>query len=97
MGLNYNPASNVAVPLLLPGSENAQTVGFDDAEHLYIPSYLDDTVVPPAYIEPSANLTRWYICETNAGYDYVTLAWLMGDGTPENPSCVKVDVKREFI
>lgn len=93
--INYNIGSNIAVPLLFPGNENAQTVGFTADDKLYIPSYLNDTTEPPTPINPPANLTRWYVCETNpTGYTYVTLSWKLGQGKPENPSCVKVGVKR---
>lgn len=94
----YNPASNVALPLFFPGSENAQTIGFTDDNIMYVPEYIDDTVTPPTYLDPPANLTRWYVCETNnEGYDYITLAWLLGSGTPENPSCVPANVVRTFV
>ncbi len=97
MFMNYNPGSNIAVPMFSPASENAQIVGFNGDNNMYIPSAGDDTVVPPN-ITARANLTRWYVCETNVGYNYTTLAWLLGgDAVPENPSCVKVDVKRVFV
>jgi hypothetical protein len=97
MLMNYNPSSNIAVPMFSPTSENAQIVGFNGDNNMYIPAIGDDTVVPQN-ATARANLTRWYVCETNVRYRYTTLAWLLGnDSVPENPSCVKVDVKRVFV
>ena len=94
LSLSYNPSSNVAIPLLEP-SESGQTVAFKDDDLMGITQYLDDTVTPPAYNVKT--LYRWYICQTNAGYAYTTAAWVLGDGVPQNPSCVKADIKRVFI
>ena len=91
--LSYNPSSNVAVPLFTP-SESGLEVSFKSDNYLGIPTFLDDTVSPPAYKEGVDY--RWYICETNAGYVYTTLAWVLGKGKPQNPSCVKADIKRVF-
>jgi hypothetical protein len=93
MELSYNPSSNVAIPLFTP-SESGTEVAFKSDDLMGIPGYLDDTVSPPVY--NSETLYRWYICLTNAGYTYTTAAWAMGDTTPENPSCVKADIKRVF-
>lgn len=93
MSLSYNPSSNVAVPLFEP-SDSGTEVAFKDDDLMGIPGFLDDTVSPPAY--NATTYYRWYICETNAGYDYTTAAWVMGDTTPQNPSCVKADIKRVF-
>lgn len=98
MALSYNPASNVAIPLFGP-SASGTTVAFTDngtqANLMAIPSYIDDTVVPTTY--NATNNYRWVICQTNAGYQYTTAAWVMGDTAPENPSCVKADIKRVFF
>jgi hypothetical protein len=97
MLMNYNPGSNVAVPMFFPNSDNAQIIGFDSNNNMYIPTTEDDTVVPSNNVVQT-NLTRWYVCETNVGYQYTTLAWLLGSGSvPDNPSCVKVDVRRVFV
>lgn len=93
MSLEYNPTSNVAVPEFTP-SVSGTEVAFNSDNLMGIPGSLDDTVVPPAY--KSALYFRWYICETNVGYAYTTAAWVMGDTTPQNPSCVKADIKRVF-
>ena len=95
MQLSYNPTSNVAVPLFEPGY-GVTYVGFDRSNKMYIQGYIDDTVTPPS-VNTSKNYNRWYICQTYAGYSYTTLAWVMGSHSPENPSCVKVDVVREFV
>lgn len=85
--------SNVAVPLFTPGL-GSTSVGFDSENRLFVFSYIDDTVSPPEY--KVQGFYRWYVCLTNAGYTYTTLAWVVGPHSPENPSCVKVEVKRVF-
>lgn len=102
-GLNYSESmrfsiddsSNVAHPQFYPDNE-ATWVAFDDNNLMTIFSYLDDTVTPPAYTNGTA-LYRWYLCRTYWGYDYTTLNWVLGAGQPQNPSCVKADVKRVFV
>lgn len=96
MVFSYSPATNLAHPQLF-GSYDGQLVGFNAKDELYVPVYLDDTVTPPTD-STQRNLTRWYICETNiSGYVYPTLNWLLGNGKPENPSCVKTEVIRQFL
>jgi hypothetical protein len=96
LGLTYNDVSNVAVPEFTPGFDSATFVAFDHENRLNIQSYIDDRVVPVEYGEVKAYY-RWYICQTYVGYSYTTLAWVMGDHSPENPSCVKVEVVRVFV
>jgi hypothetical protein len=97
LGLSFDPTTNVALPLLWPGDSSATTMAFDSNNLLNIQGYVDDTVDPIV----AGNYTayyRWYSCHTYyAGYQYVTLAWKVGEGEPQNPSCIKVDVKRVFI
>ncbi|KAF2734891.1 hypothetical protein EJ04DRAFT_397062, partial [Polyplosphaeria fusca] len=92
--------SNVAVPLFQPGDSGIQYIKFDDCGEMLIEVYVDDTTNPPfAYVDPPRELRNWLVCETNAGYKYQTLAWLVGDprfATPQNPTCQKVEVRREF-
>lgn len=96
MSLSYYPTSNVAVPLFTPGYDST-TVSFLGDE-LYIPRLgYDDTQIPVNAPAESENFNRWYVCQTYAGYLYTTLAWVVGPGTPQNPSCQKVDVVRVFI
>lgn len=38
-----------------------------------------------------------YICDTYYGYRYTTLAWVLGNAPPQNPTCCAVDVVRQFI
>jgi hypothetical protein len=94
MQLSYNPTSNVAVPLFEP-SYSGTAVGFDSSNKMYIQGFIDDTVTPPA-VNVVKSYYRWYVCQTYVGYAYTTLAWVMGIHSPENPSCVKVDVVRVF-
>ncbi|KAL2060738.1 hypothetical protein VTL71DRAFT_9379 [Oculimacula yallundae] len=93
--LTPSPTSNVAVPLFFPGDQGFANYGFDKKNKLFVAGYLDNTVSPPVY--KSQAYYRWYVCLTNAGYTYTTLAWTVGSAAPENPSCQKVDVKRVFI
>jgi hypothetical protein len=89
MALSYNPTSNVAIPLLMP-AESGTLVAFL-GDQLVIPGFLDDSVSPP--VSGTKAYARWEACLTNAGYEYNTLAWVMGDGEPQNPTCQKVDVR----
>ena len=58
--------------------------------------YTDDTVSPPK--DKTKPFYRWYVCTTTWElYVYQTLAWVIGKGNSENPSCVKVDVERVFL
>jgi hypothetical protein len=93
MSLSFNPVSNVAIPLLTPSNSGTQVAFREDK--LFIPGYSDDLLSTPNNAPKDYN--RWYVCETNAGYLYTTLAWVMGDTTPQNPTCQKVDVVRVFI
>jgi len=94
MSLSFNPTSNVAVPLFIPGYD-ITSVAFDKDEKMNIQGYVDDTVDPAKY-EVQAYY-RWYVCITYTGYTYSTLTWVTGPGAPQNPTCQKVDVKRVFI
>ena len=93
MSFSYNPASNVAIPLFEPTESGLEISFYQD--QLGVPVFVDDQVSPPAYVETVDY--RWYICETNAGYDYTTLAWVLGDAIPQNPSCVSATIKRIFV
>lgn len=92
---DYNPTSNVAVPLFYP-QESGQLVAFDNNDLLNLQGYTDDTTSPITTAE-IFTYYRWYTCATYVGYSYTTLAWALGNAAPENPSCVKVDVKRIFV
>ena len=95
MELAYNPASNVAVPLLTP-SDNGQEVAFDSAGKLAIPQYIDDTQAPSANPYNPKLLYRWSVCTTYEGYTYTTLGWTLGKDAPQNPTCKEVEVVRVF-
>lgn len=94
MELTYSPTTNVAGPLFTP-SDSGTFVGFDKANKMFIPQYLDDSVVPAQYL--SKAVYRWAICQTYLGYYYTTLAWIMGSHSADNPSCQKVDIVRVFV
>ncbi|TQV94353.1 hypothetical protein V2A60_002611 [Cordyceps javanica] len=93
----YEPSTNVAHPLFEP-SYTATFVAFGDEDNeLAIFSYVDDTVNPPKAGDFKA-LKQWYACTTYyTGYTYQTLNWVVGNGKPQNPSCVKTEVKRVFV
>ncbi|KAG5948949.1 hypothetical protein E4U60_000058 [Claviceps pazoutovae] len=97
MSLSINPASNVALPLFTPGIMNAQFVGFDLDDNMIIVSFLNDTVTPSATQNGYA-LQNWYLCTiTYSTYTYHALAWTLGREKPQNPTCVKITVKRKFV
>jgi hypothetical protein len=96
MDFDVDPSTNVANTVFEPGYDN-QPVAFDNTSgNMVVISYLDDTKTPPT--DGTARvLDKWYTCQTEfGGYQYDTLNWLLGDGTPQNPSCVKVEVTRKF-
>lgn len=74
--LSANPTSNVGVPLFFPGDTNAQQVAFDKKGLLNIQGYADDSVFPIDTTDGPKAYYRWYICVTNVGYTYTTLAWV---------------------
>jgi hypothetical protein len=90
MSLSYSPTSNVAVPLFEPTPSGTE-VAFNSDGLLGIPSYTDDTVVPTNVDDPQL-YQRWYICQTDEGYPYTSLAWALGVAAPENPTCVETAV-----
>lgn len=97
MSFYSDPSTNVALPLFYPGDSNTQYVGFDKDDLMNIVSYLDDTKSPPTGQTPRV-LKQWYVCNTYyTGYTYQTLSWVLGTAKPQNPSCVKVNVKRKFV
>ncbi|OTB16270.1 hypothetical protein K445DRAFT_59525 [Daldinia sp. EC12] len=100
MSFMYNPASNLAFPLIWPTDDSAQPVSFTDDELLAVGASIDDTVSPP---EPFENYVtyltdRWAVCTTYwQGYGYVALQYVLGKEEPQNPSCQRVEVKRVFV
>jgi hypothetical protein len=92
----YDPTTDIAVPILETGSSGTQ-LAFDDQDELLVQGYIQWCANPPNYGE-TYGLKRWYACRTYySGYQYVNLAWALGPNKPENPTCVKVDVKRVFV
>lgn len=100
--------SNVAVLTFAPKAEEEQAgltvFGIDKNQMLTIDGGDDDTdgqVLPPKWL---GALRRWYTCKAQ-GYpggvssngDIDVLAWVMGNEKPEDPSCVKVDVRVELV
>ncbi|CAO2655924.1 Nn.00g047270.m01.CDS01 [Neocucurbitaria sp. VM-36] len=95
---SYEPTTDIALPILLPGDDQAQQLAFDKNEKLTVQGYVDWTVSPPDGTGGAKEYYRWYACLTYySGYQYETLAWGLGPGKPENPSCVEVSVRRMFV
>ena len=94
-GFNYDVTSNLAVPIISPGSGSDTTqMAFNKQDELTIQAYVRGTNGSGSYEE----FYRWYACDTYyASYDYRNLAWGLGAGKPENPSCVSVNVTRVFV
>lgn len=93
LSMSSSFTSNVGIPLFTP-SDKVTYVAFDADGKMNIQNYLDDTVYPAIYKQTA--FYRWFVCNTNYGYAYATLAWVIGPGDPENPTCQKVDVVRVF-
>ena len=97
MSFTYDASTNVALPLFGPEYAN-QYVAFDVDGLMNVQTYYNDLVNPPTDEDAVRVLYRWYACTTDyVGYTYPTLNWVLGKYPPENPTCVKVQVKREFL
>lgn len=95
---SYDPTTDIALPILGPGSEMAQQLAFDQHNKLTVQGYVDWSVDPPNGNGNWKEYYRWYTCRTYfSGYQYETLAWGLGPGKPEIPSCVDVNVTRVFV
>jgi len=58
---------------------------------------LEDTVACPNRYNFRAYY-RWYVCKAPYGaHDLMSPNWVMGNLPPQNPSCSKVDVVRQFV
>ena len=95
---NYDPTTDIAIPILTPGSERPQLLAFDQQDRLNVQGYIDWSANPPNSTGSMEAYYRWYACQTYyAGYAYHNLAWGLGPREPENPTCVSVGVKRVFV
>lgn len=98
MRIDPDLISNIVNPILSPGNNSYTPVSFTSEGCLYLARYQDDTVSPPTQLETPQKVQNWYICLTRWSYLYYTLSWKIGtEDKPQNPSCQKVDVVREFI
>lgn len=69
-----------------------------DGDTLGLVTYVDDLVTPPVSVSPGTVLYRWFACRTYVGgYTWENLAWGLGKGEVQNPSCVEVGVEREWV
>ncbi|OCK76300.1 hypothetical protein K432DRAFT_385544 [Lepidopterella palustris CBS 459.81] len=97
MVLSVDPVSNVALPIFSP-SYFATEVAFDREGLMNIQGYVDDRTIPISTTMIYVAYYRWFVCSTYySGYRYQALTWVLGEFPPENPSCVKVQVKRVFV
>jgi hypothetical protein len=91
---SYNPTDNLVLPVLGPGDSSAQSLSFNAQDELTLQGYVvgNNTGTWKEYY-------RWYACADTyySGYRYSNLAWGLGAGKPDNPSCVAVNVTRKFI
>ncbi|OAA62297.1 hypothetical protein ISF_05306 [Cordyceps fumosorosea ARSEF 2679] len=95
MRLIADPSSNVAQALFYPGPSGGQYVQFKD-DKLTLLSNIDDTQVPIKAGNPES-LENWFFCQSYyTSYRYNTLSWVYGKAEPQNPTCVKVSVKRNY-
>ncbi|EGX89440.1 hypothetical protein CCM_07692 [Cordyceps militaris CM01] len=95
MRLVLNPSSNVAQAVFYPGPSGGEYVKFTD-DKLVLLSNVDDTKVPIEAGNTKA-FQRWFICDSYySSYRYKTLSWVYGNAPPQNPTCVKVSVQRNY-
>lgn len=95
MRLVTDPSSNVAQAIFEPGPMGGTYVNFQD-DKLVLMTNIDDTKVPIENFS-SKPLDRWYICDSYfTSYRYKTLSWVFGNAAPQNPTCSKVTVKRNY-
>ena len=98
MALHDVSTSNIAIPIFAPGNSTYTAVYFTERGVMYIPNWTADTQRPPEHLQDTEMLENWYICLTKYMYLRETLVWKIGvKGEPQNPSCQKVRVEREFI
>lgn len=103
MSLQYQPDSNVAIPLFQTGYTDNVPVGFaDDGGEMYIHTAFDDSKAVPGTQVPDDfygdyELNNWHVCYALVGgYYYHALAWVTS-GDPRNPTCEPVDVVKEDV
>ncbi|TGJ79812.1 hypothetical protein E0Z10_g8961 [Xylaria hypoxylon] len=98
-----NWASNVALALIPPGTDDGTPLSLDfDSSFFYIALQHDDThwnsTAPVA--EAPRNVSNFHVCyQWTGGYWYQSLAWVSGyeGATPQNPSCQSVNLGVESL
>ena len=87
----YNPSTNVVPVQLYTGNDTATYLAFDNKGRLNYPYYNNEESEYQA-------LRRFQICKQyTSGYNYISLAWIIGSNRPNNPTCASVQVVREFV
>ncbi|KAI0007462.1 hypothetical protein F4779DRAFT_591787 [Xylariaceae sp. FL0662B] len=100
MSIQYNAGSNLAFPIFL--NTDGASVAFTAEDLMALPSSVNDALAQPVPFEGTNGVTffdnRWAICHTYwVGYEYVALQWVLGNQSPQNPSCQSVNVKRVWV
>lgn len=98
MHLQIDFGTNMAAVSFQPSIGGPNTL-FDDDNKLAIHAIDDSSYNSTRPVAQSVIVYNWYVCYMwiGRGYYHHTLAWLLGSGDPHNPSCLPVDVVREFI
>jgi len=97
LGLFYNPVSNLALPIFEPGTDNVVYVSFDAENKLNIQGGVDNGNTTQEE-EETVVYYNWQVCQTFfEGYTYTALAWIVGNGAANNPTCSPVTVNRVFV
>jgi hypothetical protein len=67
-----------------------------DGDFLVMKAPVLDDRNAPDWVGANVNETvnRWFVCETffPGSYPRTSVVWGLGEGVPQNPTCVKVDV-----
>ncbi|KAI0130385.1 hypothetical protein BJ170DRAFT_593897 [Xylariales sp. AK1849] len=94
MSLHYDPNSNVAQPLLIPGDTGALSVGFDKDGRLFTWEAPERFPGTPPLAEGIARYD-WFLCWQyfNSYYLYNAVAWAQSL-PPQNPTCHAIDIKQ---
>ncbi|KAK6581148.1 hypothetical protein PZA11_006636 [Diplocarpon coronariae] len=95
LGLETHPLSNVAIPLFRPGDRGFTHFGFDYFNMMFAGGFQHDSVSPA--LKKFLPYYRWQVCVTDAGLELTTLAWVVGHGRADNPTCIPIVVSRVFV
>lgn len=103
LSLSGNVASNVALAVLQPTTNNAQLVTFESSDlrtnrAMRAVSYNNNNWIDPLDWNKAVALDRWYICPTvYMGYQYMALSFVQGKAIPTNHDCERVMVQLKWV